>query len=89
MERKHKKATRESYEIGIKDKKSNLKSMRAARMSADFKAKEKYANRSARESDEMRAKDKKPTLTSMRAARMSGEFKAKEKKSKKIRKSVW
>ena len=53
--------------------------MRAARMSADFKAKEKYANRSASESDEIRLKDKISILKSKRAARISADFKLNER----------
>ena len=51
-------------------------------MSAEFKAKEKYAKRSARESDDIRIKNQKATLKSMRAARMSADFKVKEKSAK-------
>ena len=83
MERKHKRFTRGSEEIRIKDRKSTLKSKRAARMSSDFKSKERCAKRAARKSDEIRIKDKISTLKSKRAARMTEDFKSKERYAKK------
>ena len=43
----------------MKNKKSTLMSVRAARMPADLKSKESYAKRYARESNETRENDKK------------------------------
>ena len=64
----------ESDETRIMDQLSTLKSKRAARMSPDFKSKERLAKRSARETYESRIKDTMSTLKSMRAARMSADF---------------
>ena len=83
-ERKHKKAIRESDENRMKNKMSTLISMRAARMSADYKSKERYAKRAARESDEIRKNDKKLSLKSKKAARMSADFEVKERCAKRF-----